>query len=202
MSEYYAVQRSDEYLEHYGIKGMKWGVRKAIASGNSKSMARAYKKASKKLDKLNRNTNVSVQKVAAQVHKRKALTTGLGAIGLGGLSYFSGKKVKPHVTGTMRVFGYDENGKTVLKDNPVYAHINQGDKASHVVSGALTGLAIGKTGYHIGKAIAAKRRTTAKGHAKAVAKRDAWKKEMNKAFAGTQYANGAPRQGKRRKRRS
>ena len=38
-----------------------------------------------------------------------------------------------------------------------------------------------------GKAVAAKYRTTAKGHAKAVAKRDAWKREMNKAFKGTQY---------------
>lgn len=28
MSEYYAVQRSGEYLEHYGVKGMKWGVRR------------------------------------------------------------------------------------------------------------------------------------------------------------------------------
>ena len=30
MANYYGIQRSDEYLAHYGIKGMKWGVRKAI----------------------------------------------------------------------------------------------------------------------------------------------------------------------------
>ena len=28
MSSYYGVQRSSEYLAHYGVKGMKWGVRK------------------------------------------------------------------------------------------------------------------------------------------------------------------------------
>lgn len=28
MSEYYAVIRSTDYLAHYGVKGMKWGVRK------------------------------------------------------------------------------------------------------------------------------------------------------------------------------
>ena len=43
-----------------------------------------------------------------------------------------------------------------------------------------------------GKAIAAKRRTTEKGHAKAVSERDAWKKEMKSAFSGTKYANLPP----------
>lgn len=33
----------------------------------------------------------------------------------------------------------------------------------------------------------AKDRITKKGHAKAVAERDAWKKEMYKAFKGTKY---------------
>ena len=28
MSQYYAVAYSDEYLEHFGIKGQKWGIRK------------------------------------------------------------------------------------------------------------------------------------------------------------------------------
>lgn len=48
----YAVERSDEYLAHYGIRGMKWGVRRAIASGNSNRLDRQYKKAQKKLAKL------------------------------------------------------------------------------------------------------------------------------------------------------
>ena len=36
MAEYYGVQRSEEYLAHYGIKGMKWGVRKEIPPSNKK----------------------------------------------------------------------------------------------------------------------------------------------------------------------
>ena len=43
MAEYYAVERSPEYLAHYGIRGMKWGVRKAIASGNSRRLGRNKK---------------------------------------------------------------------------------------------------------------------------------------------------------------
>ena len=52
MSEYYAVVRSTDHLAHYGVKGMKWGVRKAIARGNQKALDRHFRKAAKKLAKL------------------------------------------------------------------------------------------------------------------------------------------------------
>lgn len=29
MAVYYAVERSDAYLKHYGVKGMKWGIRRS-----------------------------------------------------------------------------------------------------------------------------------------------------------------------------
>jgi len=77
--------------------------------------------------------------------------------------------------------------------------------AKNAAIGSSIGLAalgaglIGKEGYHAGKAIAAMYRTTEKGHAKAVAKRDAWKKEMKSAFKGTQYdASGSVRKKKKR----
>ena len=46
MAQYYGVQRSDEYLAHYGVRGMKWGVRKAIQHPVS------YLRAKHKLSKL------------------------------------------------------------------------------------------------------------------------------------------------------
>lgn len=46
MSKYYGIQRSSEYLQHYGVKGMKWGIRKAVAHPVS------YLKAKRKLSKL------------------------------------------------------------------------------------------------------------------------------------------------------
>lgn len=76
----YAVERSDEYLAHYGIRGMKWGVRKAIASGDSAKLSRQYAKASKKLAKL--------QKRAANSGKyaKRAALMGAGAAAAGGLA--------------------------------------------------------------------------------------------------------------------
>lgn len=76
----YAVERSPEYLAHYGIRGMKWGVRKAIKSGNSARLSKQYAKASKKLAKL--------EKRAANTGKyaRRAALMGAGAAAAGGLA--------------------------------------------------------------------------------------------------------------------
>lgn len=88
MSEYYAVQRSDEYLEHYGIKGMKWGVRKARASGNSRALGRQYRKAQKKLAKLEKRAanGKKYAKRAAAYGAAAAAAGGLAAVGTGGVS--------------------------------------------------------------------------------------------------------------------
>ena len=84
MSEYYAVVRSGDYLAHYGVKGMKWGVRKAIEKGNEKKLDRQYKKAAKKLAKLNQRADVEVQTQKAVKLNKVAKTAGkIGAAGAG-----------------------------------------------------------------------------------------------------------------------
>lgn len=69
----YAVDRSDEYLAHYGIKGMKWGIRKARESGNSRKLERAYRKASRRLAKLERQAS------NGKKYARRAAAMGAGA---------------------------------------------------------------------------------------------------------------------------
>lgn len=62
MAEYYAIERSPTYLFHYGVKGMKWGVRRALKKGNQKKLGKHYVKASKKLAKLQNNANPDYQR--------------------------------------------------------------------------------------------------------------------------------------------
>lgn len=64
MGVYYGIQRSSEYLKHYGILGMKWGVRKepgssgqrVFISGSSKTQSRDSPYFRRRLSKYVRNT--------------------------------------------------------------------------------------------------------------------------------------------------
>ena len=80
MPQYYGITRSSEYLAHYGVKGMKWGVRKAIERGSDRALARQYRKAQRKLNKL-KKLGINKEK-----YKKRAIAYGLGAAKLGGLA--------------------------------------------------------------------------------------------------------------------
>lgn len=75
MAEYYAIIRSGEYLSHYGIKGMRWRVRKAIKRGNKRAYQRQYRKATKKLKKFEKQANNGAK------YARKAIVQGAATIG-------------------------------------------------------------------------------------------------------------------------
>ena len=83
MSEYYAVIRSTDHLAHYGVKGMRWGVRKAIAYGNEKSLDRHFRKAAKKLKKL-QDIGLNSGKYAAKAAAYGAAAAGTASIAIGG----------------------------------------------------------------------------------------------------------------------
>ena len=250
MADYYGVQRSEAYLAHYGVKGMKWGVRKAVESGNAYKLDRQYRKAQKKLQKLNLKADTDIQKIYAKKHFRRAgMAGGIGLAGVGagvanqidiinkinaianqrkeaiqsnafttshhkrkknvvgeglGVS-ISGEGLGTGPVGNNGLVGYHhpsyhpnqtitnnvtENGSFgtlnthLYKDQPKDGRYRTIRNLSEYA--ALAGL--GTAAYQTGRGIAAKYRTTKKGHAKAVAKRDAWKREMDAAFKGTKYA--------------
>lgn len=211
MDHYYGVVRSDSNtLSHYGIRGMKWGVRKAKMSGNMKKLSRAHKKAVKKLEKLNKQADIATQKdMHMKYAKRGAIgfgVSGLGMLGIGG-SHIAKNIVKkdemqrailsPDWYGTP-VTRIEQLSKHNAEFRKKYTDINKAKKASAIVD--LAGL--GYAGYNGIKGLSAYYRTTKKGHAKAVAKRDAWKNQMDEVFSGTKYKGQYTHPSNKKKRRS
>lgn len=248
--EYYAVERTGSSLQHYGVKGMKWGVRKAIQAGGERGkrkLSRQYAKAQKKLAKLNRKANIEIQKKEVQKHGRRAAEAfGLGAAGLGvygaaklrvnqlksdalkdtaahlaELTAKSGsrkKNIVGHAKAVKRVgeglgtgpVGNTARAITRVATDPNAVQLssalkkapNSVFKRRMALLAAASAGALATGAYQTGRAMASKYRTTAKGHAKIVAKRDAWKKSMQEAFKGTQYdANHSSGNKNKKKRR-
>lgn len=246
MAEYYAVERSPEYLAHYGVRGMKWGVRKAREMGGArgaKRLSRQYAKAQKKLSKLNKRANVNEASAEAEKYTkaskgaRVAGRIGLGAAAIGsgvnlGIQHILkpkndsllyrlnvkrsdhkslmelqkdpekffhntlGYKSDPRVARMKS--NYNFNAKEIKKlDSQIAAAEKTGATYNRIqrginpITAAGAGMALGAYGYSAyakHRANKAKSRMSGEGHRKAVAERDAWQREMNKAFAGTKYA--------------
>lgn len=84
---YYGVTRSTDHLAHYGVKGMRWGVRRALATGNQAALDRHYRRAARKLAKLQKIGNSPYRSGAkAAAYGTAAATTGALALGGTGLA--------------------------------------------------------------------------------------------------------------------
>ena len=85
-NEYYgssSVGSNKDFFAHYGVKGIKWGVRNAIALGNQKRLDRHFAKAVKKLNKL-QDKALHSGKYAAKAAGYGAAAAGAGALAIGG----------------------------------------------------------------------------------------------------------------------
>lgn len=261
----YAVERDGAYLAHYGVKGMKWGVRKAIERGNDRALGRQYRKAAKKLAKLEKRA------ASGKKYAKRAALLGAGAAGAGALAAFGttrninnavrgvggamqkvgagAKKLasdpmkvrNPYLANKLRAAGTAlEAGGSAVKGSStgikswnrstslargarnaqiglngagIVALGNKGKYATElgnmnrrlmktnmpsnnaiarIGAGAVGAGLAGAAGYNAYRAATTKR---------AARKAAQFRSEMNKAFAGTRYANGNRQGGRRRKRR-
>lgn len=174
MSAYYGVQRSQEYLAHYGIKGMKWGVRKAIETKNKEKLKWQYGKAIRKLNSLRNKANIDIQKK----NRKNAIDNAAISAGTIGISALVGKM-------------YGSNKNDYLRNRrAVYLIPGMNDST---VANIGVGVGAASLGLNAANAIRSHYRTTDKGHEKAVKKAIEWKKEMKRAFKGTQYVKNIER---------
>ena len=197
------------FLAHYGIKGMKWGVRKARYYGNDKALERHYRKAAKKLAKLEDIGN-NPKKYAAKATAYGVAAAGTGTLAIGGptltakmlskiasrikseklgqaaqdLGTWGNKETTVHMFGPENQAGEKEwLGMKIEKPNSKYFKLG---------AAAVTAGLAAKAGQNAYRAANAK-----KYRAKAADFRSA----MDESFRGTKYEglNGVPLPPKRRK---
>lgn len=128
----YAIERNPDYLAHYGIRGMKWGVRKAIQSGNSAKLGRQYAKAQKKLAKLEKRAANAGKygRRAARMAAGAAVAGGLAAAGTGGISTFMKNNARYAGIASKGI------GRTMVKGGQLMSKIPGANKAAGKVIGA------------------------------------------------------------------
>lgn len=224
MSEYYAVIRSTNHLAHYGVKGMKWGVRKAVLLGNEKKLRKNFNKAAKKLNKL-QDKALRSGKYAA-----KAATYGTAAAATGALA-IAGTEGLKKATSKLKDSVYSkwaETGK--IKDKKLQAYLAKKYYKTKAVSDVADKLdkwgqqqsALAKYNPYSDKvkftkntvmrvgagaaaaglgAVAARNAYIASHGRKYLDKADSWRNAMDETFAGTKYQGQYVQDPKRKKRR-
>lgn len=222
---YYAVERTGDHLAHYGIKGMRWGVRKAIVMGNQKKLDQHFKKAAKKLSKL-QDKALHSGKYAAKAAAYGVAAAGTGSVAIGdtsgALSKYLQKRFSPH-SKYMAVYkkyvephkgtsqkAYEAAVESLRKSQGISDQVSHDKLASGAKIKSLgdliekhnkeirIGAGIATAGLG---ALAAKNAYIATHKSKYINKADSFKRNMDEAFSGTKYQGQYVAPPKKKKKR-
>lgn len=166
MAEYYAVERSPEYLAHYGIKGMRWGVRRALEKGNMQKLASHYARAIRKNSILKERTNRKAQKEEAKSYAAGGAAL-LGAGALGGLASYGLIKAQTPLNRAVNKFAGTTGGTYMVPTGLI----------------GMSGLSAAGGLASLGAGAASAYRSTKRGNKKAIEKQKRFNQEMNKLFS-------------------
>ena len=185
-------------LQHHGIKGMRWGVRRYRNEDGSlteagrkrysyggKEVSRHFKRNMDKLNRLSLNKDLGHQTRRAGVMGDKALRNlrkGVADAAIAGASALSGR-VAAKKGGGMRVF-YDRKGMYV---NPAATAVLAGSTVGLAVGEASAAIRLGAAAVRGIQAANAYRKTTIKGHERAVKKYEQHFNKMVAAYGDTPY---------------
>lgn len=173
MNEYYGVPSTpnSSFLMHYGVKGMKWGIRKAVDRSFSRPRSPGYSKIRQKLEALQQNKIQNqinkVQKAQAKGKVRKVrkmydkASKHMEELNLNANRAYNRGQLDQNKDMASSLFWWGE-GKT---KNKYVRFENWKDRRFN------------------------KKLTTNKGHAKAVRKRNAYADQMARMFKGTAYGS-------------
>lgn len=179
MAVYYGVQRSGSTLSHYGVKGMKWGIRKAIEkaySGRPHSLS--FENARKKLERIQEQRAINKVQKAKMYGKNRKVTK---------LYNKASEKLDQLNKNADR--NYQRGQSDQAKEDRGRSFWWSDTSSSFAPSNLFRNKTARLLMAHDNRK--SKKLTSDKGHKQAVAERNAYAKQMAKMFAGTQYAKQA-----------
>lgn len=173
VKQYYGVIRSKDYLAHYGIKGMKWGIRKERIRNaiHTPAFSRVRKKLediqARKIKRQNDEEVARIQSYAAKGKKRKLR--------------------KAHDLAAEKLQELRNNANREYQRGQ--ADQNQ-ESATNLAWWGEGGALLGNKAWRIRNRLdqrKSRKRLTDKGHAKAVQERNAYARQYERMFRGTEY---------------
>ena len=180
MHEYYGIPSQSDFFMHYGVKGMKWGIRKAVERTGYRQRSPGYSRIRQKLEDLQQK---KIQKQINKVQKARAF----GKIRKVRRMY---DKASEHLN------ELDKNANRTYNR----AQVDQNKDMAHDLFWWGEGMTKNK---YVRYANWKDRRfnkklTTNKGHAKAVRTRNAYADQMARMFKNTAYESQTKRAAKKK----